>query len=134
MSSQKIAVLSPDAPAPSNLMSQAVICNGMIYCSGSRGIDPKTGKFVDGNASDRTMSDTGVQALRNLENTLKKGGSHLSQVVKVNNFVSSMEYYGQVNEGYGQIFTQGVKPCRTCVAVASLPLDAEVEIECIASV
>lgn len=56
MSSSKVAVLSQNAPAPSPLMSQGIICNGMIYCSGSLGLDPKTGKFVSGDAADRTVS------------------------------------------------------------------------------
>ena len=56
MASKKVAVLSQDAPAPSPLMSQAIICNGMVYCSGSLGIDGKTGKFVEGDTSDRTVS------------------------------------------------------------------------------
>ncbi|OJI99330.1 hypothetical protein ASPVEDRAFT_124424 [Aspergillus versicolor CBS 583.65] len=127
MSSTKAAILSPNAPAPSPLMSQGIIINGTIYCSGSLGIDPKTGKFVDGDASDRT-----VQALRNLEEVLKSGGSDLSKVVKVTIFLSSMQHYTKVNEGYAKVFNDGVKPCRTCVAVASLPLDAEVEIELVA--
>ncbi|KAL4891046.1 Endoribonuclease L-PSP/chorismate mutase-like protein [Aspergillus ambiguus] len=129
MSSTKVAVLSQGAPAPSPLMSQGIISNGMIYCSGSLGIDPKTGKFVNGDASDRT-----VQALRNLEEVLKAGGSDLSKVVKVTIFISSMDYYSKMNEGYGKVFTHNAKPCRTCVAVAKLPLDAEVEIELVAAV
>ncbi|OQE41933.1 hypothetical protein PENCOP_c004G05077 [Penicillium coprophilum] len=129
MSSTKIAVLSRDAPAPSSLMSQGIICNGMIYCSGSLGLDPKTGKFISGDAADRT-----VQALRNLEQVLISGGSDLSKVVKVTIFISSMDHYPKVNEGYAKVFPHDVKPCRTCVGVASLPLDAEVEIEVIASV
>ncbi|KAI9931635.1 hypothetical protein ASPWEDRAFT_129266 [Aspergillus wentii DTO 134E9] len=128
MTATKIPVLSQDAPAPSPLMSQAIICNGMVYCSGSLGINPQTGKFVDGDASDRT-----VQALRNLENILKSAGSNLDKIVKVTIFISSMDHYGKVNEGYGKVFTHDVKPCRTCVGVAQLPLDAEVEIELVAT-
>ncbi|KKK13097.1 hypothetical protein P175DRAFT_0367674 [Aspergillus ochraceoroseus IBT 24754] len=129
MSSTKTPVLSQNAPPPSPLMSQGIICNGMVYCSGSLGLDPKTGQFVPGDASDRT-----VQALRNLEQILLAGGSDLSKVVKVTIFLSSMDHYGKVNEGYAKVFTHDVKPCRTCVAVAKLPLDAEVEIELVASV
>ncbi|CAG7956402.1 unnamed protein product [Penicillium salamii] len=127
MPSKSDVVLSQDAPAPSPLMSQGIISNGMIYCSGSLGLDPKTGKFVSGDASDRT-----VQALRNLDGVLKAGGSDLSKVVKVTIFISSMDHYPKVNEGYAKIFTNDVKPCRTCVGVAQLPLDAEVEIELVA--
>ncbi|KAL4909136.1 hypothetical protein BDW74DRAFT_165746 [Aspergillus multicolor] len=129
MSSSRVPVLSPNAPASSPLMSQALIHNGTIYCSGSLGIDPKTGKFVSGDVSDRT-----VQAFRNLEQVLISGGSGLDKVLKVTIFLSSMEHYAKVNEGYARVFIHDVKPCRTCVAVASLPLDAEVEIELVASV
>jgi enamine deaminase RidA (YjgF/YER057c/UK114 family) len=128
MSSTKAAILSPNAPAPSPLMSQGIIINGTIYCSGSLGIDPKTGKFVDGDASDRTVEppylytthhhvgifpaniDIKVRALRNLEEVLKSGGSDLSKVVKVTIFLSSMQHYTKVNEGYGKVFNDGVKP------------------------
>lgn len=78
----------------------------------------------------------------------------MSKVVKVTIFVSSMDHYAGVNDGYGKVFTHDTKPvsfhlkisglsglsadamtkqCRTCVGVAQLPLDAEVEIELIAS-
>ncbi|KAL1861242.1 hypothetical protein Plec18170_001757 [Paecilomyces lecythidis] len=129
MSPTKTVVLSKDAPAPSPLMSQAIISNGVVYTSGSLGLDPKTGKFVDGDTSDRT-----VQALRNLEQILSSAGSDLGKVLKVTIFISSMDHYAKVNEGYEKVFGHLVKPCRTCVAVAKLPLDAEVEIELIASV
>ncbi|PYI13257.1 Endoribonuclease L-PSP [Aspergillus violaceofuscus CBS 115571] len=130
MSPTKIPVLSQHAPAPSPLMSQGIISNGMLYCSGSLGIDPKTNTFVPGDVADRT-----VQALRNLEQVLLAGGSDLSKVVKVTIFISSMTHYAKVNEGYSRVFGEyDGKPCRTCVGVASLPLDAEVEIELIAAV
>ncbi|KAI8716480.1 hypothetical protein NCS52_00942100 [Fusarium sp. LHS14.1] len=117
-------VLSKDAPAPSPLMSQAVVYNGMVYCSGSLGIDPTTGKLVTGTVTDRT-----AQALKNLDAVLKAAGSGLHKTVKVNIFLSSISHYSSVNDAYAKFFTQEVKPCRACVVVAELPLDAEVEIE-----
>ncbi|RAL13100.1 YjgF-like protein [Aspergillus homomorphus CBS 101889] len=102
----------------------------MLYCSGSLGIDPRTGAFVAGDVVDRT-----VQSLRNLKQVLIAGGSDLSKVVKVTIFVSSMAHYAKVNEGYAKVFgAYDVKPCRTCVGVASLPLDAEVEFELVATI
>ncbi|KAF4303463.1 putative l-ornithine transaminase [Botryosphaeria dothidea] len=123
----RTAVLSKNAPAPSQLMSQAVIYNGTVYCSGSLGIDPTTGKIVEGGPYERT-----VQAIRNLGAILEAAGSDLSKVIKVN-ILSSMDYYTDVNQAYGEIFTSDPKPCRTCVSVAKLPLDAEVEIELVAA-
>lgn len=51
----KIAVLTPSAPAPMPVLSQGVIWNGMVYVSGSLGIDPSTGRFVEGTVADRTV-------------------------------------------------------------------------------
>ncbi|VUC20775.1 unnamed protein product [Clonostachys rosea] len=123
------SVLSKDAPAPSPLMSQAVVYNGLVYCSGSLGIDPATGKFAEGTVTDRTS-----QALKNLDAVLKAAGSGLHKALKVNIFLSSIDYYSSVNDAYAQFITQEVKPCRTCVVVAELPLGAEVEIEATAHI
>lgn len=49
------AVLTSKAPAPIPQLSQAVVYNGMVYCSGSLGIDPATGKMVEGTVKDRTV-------------------------------------------------------------------------------
>ncbi|EOD50417.1 FAD binding domain containing protein [Neofusicoccum parvum] len=109
-------------------MSQAVIHNGTVYCSGALGIDPATSKFVDGGPYERT-----AQALRNLGAVLGAAGSGLDKAVKVTIFLSSMDHYADVNKAYAEAFTSDPKPCRTCVEVAKLPLDAEVEIELVAA-
>ncbi len=56
-----------------------------------------------------------TQALQNLDAVLKAAGSSLQKVVKVNIFLSSMQYYTGVNNVYAKFFTQQVKP-------VSLPL------------
>lgn len=48
-------VLTDKAPAPLPQFSQAIVCNGMIYCSGNIGIDPKTNQVVGGSVTDRTV-------------------------------------------------------------------------------
>lgn len=48
-------VVTDDAPAPISLFSQAQIYNGVVYCSGNIGIDPKTGLLVEGSVTDRTV-------------------------------------------------------------------------------
>ncbi|KAF5003510.1 hypothetical protein FDECE_9933 [Fusarium decemcellulare] len=126
--SSRTAVLSPKAPAPSPLMSQAIVSNGLVFCSGSLGLDPSTGKFVEGDVADRA-----AQALRNLDAVLEAAGTSLSKAVKINIFLSSMDYYAKVNEAYAKFFTSDPKPARTCVVAAELPLGAELEIEAVAS-
>ena len=52
---QKEAVLTNNAPLPLPFFSQAIKCQGMVYCSGSIGVDPKTSKIVEGGVADRTV-------------------------------------------------------------------------------
>lgn len=49
-------ILTAAAPKPIPQLSQALKYNGMVYCSGSIGLDPKTSKVVEGTVQDRTVS------------------------------------------------------------------------------
>lgn len=51
----KEAVLTANAPAPLPVLSQAIKSNGMVYCSGQVGTDPKTGQMAEGTVQDRTV-------------------------------------------------------------------------------
>ncbi|CAK7207592.1 hypothetical protein SEUCBS139899_010402 [Sporothrix eucalyptigena] len=124
----KEAVLTADAPAPLPVFSQAIKSNGMVYCSGQVGVDPKTGEMVQGTIQDRTR-----QILKNMSAVLAAAGTSLDNVVKVNVFITSMDNFGAVNEAYKEFFTSDPMPCRTCVAVYQLPRGTDVEIECTAA-
>ena len=52
----RTAVRTKNAPVPLPFFSQAIVCNGMVYCSGSIGIDPKTESIVESGVGDRTVS------------------------------------------------------------------------------
>jgi len=124
---QKEAVSTDKAPPPLPFFSQAVKCQGMIYCSGSIGLDPKTLKLVEGGVADRC-----AQSLANLSAVLNAAGSSIDNVVKVNIFLTNMEDFAAINTAYAKFFHKEPKPCRTCVAVHQLPLGTDVEIECTA--
>ena len=51
----KRAVQTDKAPAPLPFFSQAIICQGMVYCSGTIGMSPSTKQMVDGGVGDRTV-------------------------------------------------------------------------------
>jgi len=127
MSTQKTIVSTTNAPPPLPIFSQAVICNGMVYCSGCIGNKNETLNIVEGTVGDRT-----AQALTNLSAILESAGSSLKNVVKVNVFLSDMANFGPMNEVYKTFFEEGKMPCRTCVAVKELPFKTDVEIECTA--
>lgn len=56
-SGEKRKVIHTDkAPAPLPVYSQAIVSNGMVYCSGQLGVDPATKKYVETGIGDRTVS------------------------------------------------------------------------------
>ncbi|KAL8774078.1 MAG: hypothetical protein Q9209_001186 [Squamulea sp. 1 TL-2023] len=122
----KRAVRTDKAPPPLPFFSQAIICQGMVYCSGSIGMSPVTKQMIDGGVGDRT-----AQALNNLSAVLEEAGSSLRNVVKCTVFLSDMTNFAAMNRVYDTFFEQP-KPCRTCVAVKELPMKTDVEVECIA--
>ncbi|KMU75025.1 YjgF family protein Mmf1 [Coccidioides immitis RMSCC 3703] len=123
--SAKQVVLPATTPVPLPVLSQGIIHNGIVYCSGQVGIDPASNQMVEGTVQDRT-----AQIFRNLSAVLEKAGSSLEKVIKVNVFLANMDDFSAMNEIYSQFLNQEPKPVRTCVAVKSLPLGTDVEIEC----
>ncbi|KAI1829223.1 hypothetical protein DTO006G1_9813 [Penicillium roqueforti] len=125
--STKRAILTENAPPPlPGLFSQAIVANGVVYCSGSIGVDSTLGRLVEGDVKARTH-----QCIKNLSSVLEAAGSSIENVVKVNVFLSNMDDFADMNEVYKEYWGE-IKPCRTCVAVKSLPLGTDVEIECVA--
>jgi enamine deaminase RidA (YjgF/YER057c/UK114 family) len=52
----KTPILTDKAPKPlPGIYSQAIVANGVVYCSGSIGMDPVTGKLVEGDIKARTV-------------------------------------------------------------------------------
>lgn len=127
MSADLKKVLTTEAPAPIPVLSQAIVYNGIVYCSGQVGADPKTGKLQEGDITVRAK-----QCLENLSAVLKAAGTSMDNVIKVNVFLDNIDNFAKVNEVYAQYFSDP-KPVRTCVAVYQLPLHTDVEIECSAA-
>ncbi|RDW73122.1 endoribonuclease l-psp-like protein [Coleophoma crateriformis] len=125
--SLKEAVSTDKAPPPMPFFSQAIKCQGMVYCSGSIGMDASTMKLVEGSVADRTEV-----CLKNLAAILEAAGSSIDNVVKVNVFLTDMANFAAMNAVYDKVFHKAPKPVRTCVAVHQLPLGTDVEIECTA--
>ncbi|HEY5858707.1 MAG TPA: RidA family protein [Actinomycetota bacterium] len=121
-------VNAPSAPAAIGPYSQAATGEGTLFLSGQTPIDPATGLLIEG--------DVGAQTRRvfdNLNAVLQEAGGSLDDVVKVNVYLTSMSDFAAMNAVYADVFSEPF-PARTTVAVAGLPLDARVEIECVAAV
>ena len=66
-----------------------------------------------------------------MKSILAAAGLGMDKVVKTTVFLSDMNNFGAMNEGYATYFSAN-PPARSAVEVARLPKDALVEIEAIA--
>lgn len=114
------------APAAVGPYSQAIEVDGFIFTSGQLPIDPETGELVQGDIKEATK-----RSLDNVVAILEEAGSSLENIIKVTIFLDDINDFGQVNEVYGEYFSDH-KPARSCIEVAKIPLDGDIEIEVIA--
>lgn len=116
------------APAAIGPYSHAIQSGNLIFCSGQTPLDPATMELVGDDIGQQTE-----QALANLETVLNGLGLSLQNVVKTTVYLKDMADFAGMNEVYGRVFAPH-RPARTTVSVKQNPLDALVEIECIAEV
>ena len=107
-------------------LSAAVKANGFVFVSGTPPIDLEKGGLVFGDIVKQTEA-----CLEGLKASLEAAGSSLDKVVKVTIYASNSAYYGTINKVYAKYFADR-PPARTFVAVASWPMEFDIEIECTA--
>ena len=125
----KKIIHTPDAPAAIGTYNQAVQSKGFIYTAGQVGIVPGTGKIIEGGIKPETF-----RALQNIDAILKAAGVDKSHIVKLTVFITDLAGFSHVNESFKTFFSGIDFPARSTVEVSGLPLNAKVEIECIAFV
>jgi 2-iminobutanoate/2-iminopropanoate deaminase len=123
----KLEIVTTDrAPSAIGPYSQAIVCDGWVYCSGQVALDPKTGQLVGKDVTEQTD-----RALQNLRGVLEAAGASLERVVKTTVFLADMADFQAMNEVYARHFGEH-RPARATVQAAGLPRAARVEIECVA--
>lgn len=120
-------IATDQAPKAIGPYSQAVIAGSNVYVSGQIAMDPKTGKLVG-----ETIEEQTKQVLRNMEAILLAHGLTLENVVKTDVYMKDLKDFQVMNSVYAVSFSHAVKPARATVQVSKLPLDALVEISCVA--
>jgi len=106
--------------------SHAVEAGDLIFLSGQTPLDSATGKLVEGDIAAQTE-----QCFQNLFNVLASAGLTEADVIKANVFLTNMGDFAAMNKVYATKFSAPY-PARSTVAVAALPIGAQVEIELIA--
>lgn len=123
---EREVIVTDKAPTPVGPYSQAIRVDHSVFAAGQVGLDPATGRLVDGGIIAQTR-----QALQNLLAVLEAAGTSLDNVVKTTVFLTDLDDLGHINEVYAEFFPDR-PPARSTVQVVRLPLDALVEIEAIA--
>ncbi len=116
---------APDAIGP---YAHAIQSGNLVFCSGQTPIDPETMQLVG-----TTIEEQTERVLQNLNIVLSGLGLSLQNIVKTTVFLKSMDDFQGMNGVYARIF-EGHTPARSTIAIRQNPLDALVEIECVAEI
>ena len=111
------------APAPIGPYSQAVVADGVLYCSGQVPLDPATGELVDGGVAEQAQ-----RCLENLDAVCRTAGTQLSEAARIGIYLTDMAQFAELNDVYASFFSEPF-PVRTTIGVAALPKGALVEMD-----
>ena len=102
--------------------ARAVLVGEVVHVSGTTGTDPTGKVLAPGDAYAQT-----VQAIRNIENALKRLGLGLEHVVRTRIYVTQIERWEEVAKGHAEFFGE-IHPATSLIGVARL-VDPEMLVE-----
>lgn len=122
---KRTPVQTDKAPQAIGTYSQAVRCGSTVYLSGQIPLVPETMELVEGDmeAQIRRVFD-------NLSAVTEAAGGSLADIAKLNVFLLDLGHFALVNQVMAEYF-QEPYPARAAVGVASLPKDAQVEMDAV---
>lgn len=116
-------ISTPHAPQAIGTYSQAVRVGSTVYLSGQIPLDPATGEFVKGDMEAQVR-----RVFDNLKALATAAGGDLSNMVKLNVFLTDLAHFALVNKVMAEYFPQPY-PARAAIGVAALPRGAGVEMD-----
>ena len=119
-------IISTDkAPQAIGTYSQAVRAGQTVYLSGQIPLDPVTMTLVDGEIDPQIR-----RVLENLKAVAEAANGNLSDIVKLNVFLTDLDHFSRVNEIMAEYFSEPY-PARAAIGVAALPRGANVEMDAV---
>jgi reactive intermediate/imine deaminase len=119
-------IISTDkAPQAIGTYSQAVKTGSVVYMSGQIPLIPETMEMVDGDIQQQIH-----RVFKNLQAVAEAAGGSLSDIVKLNVFLTDLSSFPHVNEIMAE-YIQQPYPARAAIGVAELPKGAAVEMDAI---
>ena len=122
---KKNIISTSKAPAAVGTYSQAVAVTGgtSIYLSGQIPLVPETMEVVEGNIEAQIH-----QVFKNLIAVCQEAGGDLSNIVKLNIFLTDLNNFAVLNEIMASYFEQPY-PARAAIGVNELPKGVSVEMD-----
>jgi len=108
-----------------SMISPIVIHHGLIYVAGVGAHDP-------GPAEQFEIGHHTTMVMDNIKKLVEAGGGTMDSVLQLTVFLADIKYYDGMNQVFKTYFPNG-GPARTTVAVAALPGNSLVEVNCIAA-
>jgi reactive intermediate/imine deaminase len=118
------AVHSDQAPKAIGPYSQAIRVGDVLYMAGQIPLDPVTMQMVEGDFEQEAR-----RVFENIKAVIAAAGGSFEQIVKVTIFLTDFANFAKVNEIMAE-YCKAPYPARSTVAVAALPRNARVEVEC----
>tara|TARA_R110002074_G_scaffold145034_1_gene293169 strand:- start:41676 stop:42065 length:390 start_codon:yes stop_codon:yes gene_type:complete len=122
---QKTVIHSAQAPEAIGTYSQAIKVDQAVYLSGQIPLVAETMQLVEGGISEQIH-----QVFYNLKAVASAAGGDLSDVVKLNIYLTDMADFPVVNEVMANYFSQPY-PARAAIGVAALPKNCSVEMDAV---
>ena len=119
----KTIISTPLAPAAIGAYSQAVRVQTTGYLSGQIPLDPITMTLVEGGIDAEIR-----QVFNNLKEVSRAAGGELSDLVKLNVFLTDLSHFQRLNDIMAEYFAPPY-PARAAIGVQSLPRGASVEMD-----
>ena len=113
------------APQAIGTYSQAIKIGTTVYMSGQIPLVPETMEMVEGDISVNIR-----RVFDNLKAVAQAAGGDLKDIAKLNIFLTDLSHFPTVNEVMAEYFTEPY-PARAAIGVASLPKDAQVEMDAV---
>ena len=113
------------APQAIGTYSQAIKVNKTVYMSGQIPLIPETMELVEGDIAAHIR-----RVFDNLKAVAQAAGGDLKDVAKLNIFLVDLNNFATVNEVMTEYFTEPY-PARAAIGVATLPKDAQVEMDAV---
>jgi 2-iminobutanoate/2-iminopropanoate deaminase len=113
--------------SPDSFITPLVIHNGVLYIAGQGAHSHNKGDFP------KDIETHTTKVMESVKTLVEAGGGSMDSILMLTVYLANIDFYDGMNKVFKTYFPHG-GPARTTVAVAALPGDSLVEINCVAAI